>query len=134
MKTNNTNIPEYTSYPKQFAPYKWYKPLLEIILATAAIFIVGLIIGCAAIGAARGSGVDIKGIFSGGYDDLNIYSTLGAIVTLAPVAMMLPGTFIGIRLVNSRPFSSISSSRGGFDFKLFYLSRDKGEGPVQGRL
>ncbi|MBQ3426837.1 MAG: CPBP family intramembrane metalloprotease [Clostridia bacterium] len=120
MKTNNTNIPEYTSYPKQFAPYKWYKPLLEIILATAAIFIVGLIIGCAAIGAARGSGVDIKGIFSGGYDDLNIYSTLGAIVTLAPVAMMLPGTFIGIRLVNSRPFSSISSSRGGFDFKLFF--------------
>ncbi|MBR0365542.1 MAG: CPBP family intramembrane metalloprotease [Clostridia bacterium] len=113
-------MPEYTSYPKQFAPYKWYKPLLEMILAAVFILIIGAIITYSALGVARGTGIDIKGMIAGGYDDLNIYSTFGAIVTLAPIAMMLPGTFIGNRLVNSRPFSSLSSSRGGFDFKLLF--------------
>lgn len=120
MKTKNNIVPEYTSYPRHFTPYKWYKPLLVIILTAAFVLIVGNIIVSVSLVIARGSGVDTSGMLSGGYDNLNIYSTIGALVTLAPIAVVLPGLFVGNRIVNSRPFSSISSSRGGFDFKLFF--------------
>ena len=29
---SNANLPDYLSYPKQFIPYKWYKPLLTLLL------------------------------------------------------------------------------------------------------
>ena len=120
MQEKKRIVPEYTSYPRQFAPYKWYKPLLVLILTTAFILIVGNIIVAVSLGIAQVAGVDTGGILSGGYDNLNIYSAVGALVTLAPIAVMLPGVFVGNRIVNSRPFSSISSSRGGFDFKLLF--------------
>ena len=118
MQENKQIVAEYTSYPRQFAPYKWYKPLLVIILATVFSYIVGTIIALVSYYVARGAGADISGLNNVSYDNLNIYSTVGALVTLAPIAVMLPGVFVGNRIVNSRPFSSISSSRGGFDFKV----------------
>ena len=120
MQENKRIVPEYTSYPRQFAPYKWYKPLLVLILTALLIFTAGMIIVYASLNVAQGAGADVSGMNNFGYDNLNIYSAVGALVTLAPIAVMLPGVFVGNRLVNSRPFSSISSSRGGFDFKLLF--------------
>ena len=35
---NNSNVRDYLSYPKQFLPYKWYKPLLVTLLGGAFFF------------------------------------------------------------------------------------------------
>jgi len=120
LKMKISLVPEYTSYPKRFAAYKWFKPLLAILIAAIFIFVSGMVLVYSATGIAGAMGMDVSGVLGGGYDNLNIYSALGAIVTLASVAVMLPGVLIGNRIVNSRPFSSISSSRGGFDFKVFF--------------
>ena len=56
----------------------------------------------------------------GGYDTLDAYTPLGAVLTLGGVAIMLPAVILGNRIVKARPASSISSSRGGFDFAVFF--------------
>jgi len=112
MKQNN-NIPEYTSYPKKFLAYRWYKPLLTVILSVIALYALNLIliIPIRFIAGYQGGG---------GYDNLDVSSVPGALTTLGAVAVMTLAVFIGNSIVRSRPFSSYSSSRGGFDFKVFF--------------
>lgn len=57
---------------------------------------------------------------SGGYDGFDAYSPVGAIMSLGSIAVLIPSLMIGNRLINSRPFSSYSSSRGGFNFVEFF--------------
>ena len=109
----NNNIPEYTSYPKKFLAYKWYKPLLTVIFSALAYFIINAIL---VIPARLLTGYQI----GGGYDNLDVYSGPGAVTVLGSVAAMTLGVLIGNSIVKSRPFSSYSSTRGGFDFKVFF--------------
>ncbi|WP_296873086.1 CPBP family intramembrane glutamic endopeptidase [uncultured Methanobrevibacter sp.] len=56
-------------------------------------------------------------LVSGGYEALN--SELGEIITDLGIIMIIPSLYIATKIVGDRPFSSYSSSRGGWNFKLF---------------
>ena len=120
MIRTNASIPDYLSYPKRFLPYKWYKPLLVLLLGVlvwsltggALIFLNPSIIEALRTGATGG----------GGYDNLDGYTPLGALTSFGCVALFLPALMIANRIVNARPFSSYSSSRGGFNWAAFFKS------------
>lgn len=121
MSSNQTTkVPAYLPYQKQFTPYKWYKPLLAtlvgigfFIVFSIALMIIGEII-------AANQGYDLQKLVFGGYDTLDAYTPLGAVLTLGGVAIMLPAVILGNKIINARPVSSVSSSRGGFDFAVFF--------------
>lgn len=121
MTSNQTTkVPAYLPYQKQFTPYKWYKPLLATLVGIGfymAFSIVLLIIGEI---IAVNQGYDLQKLVYGGYDTLDAYTPLGAVLTLGGVAIMLPAVLLGNRIINARSVSSVSSSRGGFDFAVFF--------------
>ena len=115
-----SKAPAYLPYQKQFTPYKWYKPLLATLVGiglfvafSVVLMIIGEII-------ATNQGYDLQKLLLGGYDTLDAYTPLGAILSLGGVAIMLPAVILGNKIVKARPASSVSSSRGGFDFAVFF--------------
>ena len=121
---SNANIPDYTSYPKLFSPYKWYKPLLTILIGAAVWFLLGspfTFLTTATLEAIK-NGTSVAAAAKGGYDGFDAYSVLGALANFGAIAMFLPAILIANRIVNARPFSSYSSSRGGFNWAAFFKS------------
>lgn len=121
MKVSNSSAaPDYLTYPKRFAAYKWYKPLLVILVGGAIYFgfLMALSIFCSVFAASRG--VDLMQSAASGYDKLDAYSALGALLSLGSIAIAIPALMLGNRIINYRSFSSYSSSRSGFDFAVFF--------------
>ncbi|MBR1481547.1 MAG: CPBP family intramembrane metalloprotease [Ruminococcus sp.] len=116
----SANIPAYFPYPKQFTPYKWYKPLLTALLMIVFFFVFSTIVGLIGSVLASAQGVNPVELMQGGYDHMDAYSVHGAITSLGSIAMFLPALLLANRIVNARSFSSYSSSRGGFDFGVFF--------------
>ena len=111
----NNEISDYITFPRSFEKYRWYKPIL--------VFIVGLIISIILMGiiilAFYGAyGMDfLRSISTGGYEVLN--TELGQIIIDLGVIVLLPSLYIATKIVRDRPFSSYSSSRGGWNTKLY---------------
>lgn len=121
---SNANIPDYLSYPKKFLPYKWYKLLLVMLLGIVVWMFIGApfaFFNPAAMEAIK-NGTSVASGVSGGYDSLDTYSPFGAISTFGGIAMFTLAILIANRIVNARPFSSYSSSRGGFAWGAFFKS------------
>lgn len=119
---NNSNVRDYLSYPKQFLPYKWFKPLLVTLLGGAFFFVFTTVLSIIGYVIATIQGYSTQAFMAsltGGYDGFDAYSPVGAIMSLGSIACFIPALLIGNRIVNSRPFSSYSSSRGGFNFVVF---------------
>lgn len=119
---NNLSLSEYPSYPKRFSPYKWYKPLLVLLLAGAFYLVFSTIISIIGGVAASFQGYDITSIVTGGYKNFDAYSAPGALMSLGNIAAFIPSILIANRIVNARPFSSYSSAMGGFRFAEFFKS------------
>lgn len=120
MQTNQTNkVPGYLAYPKEFTPYKAYKPILVTLAAVGFYFLFLIVLTIISCVAAINQGYDIQSFIASGYDSLDAYSPLGSVMSLGSVALLLPSLMLGNRIVNARPFSSYSSSRGGFGFAVF---------------
>ena len=120
---NNSNVRDYLSYPKQFLPYKWFKPLLVTLLGGAFFFVFTVVLSIIGFVLAVSQGYSPQSFMAsltGGYDGFDAYSPVGAIMSLGSIALFIPSLMIGNRLINSRPFSSYSSSRGGFNFVEFF--------------
>lgn len=104
---------EYTTYPRRFATYKWYKPLL-----VGAMFIVFLLICITAVDliskAAFGSIVTDTG-----YDDMDFFTAAGAFSNGAKAAVVIPCLILAALIVKDRPVSSYWSSMGGWRWKVF---------------
>lgn len=121
---SNAAIPDYLSYPKKFLPYKWYKPLLTVLLSAVFFGLIGgpiSFLNPSAMEAIK-NGTSVSAALEGGYDNLDVYSPLGALVTFGGIAAFLLAILIANRIVNARPFSSYSSSRGGFAWGAFFKS------------
>ena len=109
---------EYPTYGRQFLAYKWYKPLLVIlvfmffyiILATALDIGVKLLTGYS----------NELNTLSDYYDTMDMTNIYQQITSLGGVAMMIPSLWIASKIVRDRPFSSYSSSRGGWNSKVFW--------------
>ena len=104
---------EYTTYPRQFPSYRWYKPLLVgllfvvfmLVLMFAADFISTLIFGVTADSA--------------GYDDMDLYTAAGAFKNCLMAIIPIPALFLAAGIVRDRPISSYLSSMGGWRWKIF---------------
>ncbi|MBQ7446789.1 MAG: CPBP family intramembrane metalloprotease [Eubacterium sp.] len=125
MKVNNnqqnqTTNKEYNyfTYPRNFVPYKWAKPILVFILFIVIYLILSTLIAFA-IGA---SGYNITGLIGGGYDAMEVTTARGALLSVGTVSLMLPVLAFAIFVVKDRPYSSYSSARGGWNYKIFFLS------------
>lgn len=103
----------YCAYPRAFQSYRWYKPPLTLLLAGLFTFLPLVAVGVALglLGYAMPS--------TSGYDSFDVYTAPGAIYTLGLIALFLPALWLAAKLRRDRPFSSYSSVRGGWDFRLF---------------
>ncbi len=82
--------------------------IVFLILQTLIIAIFGIIYGFDVISP----------LMSGGYDSLN--SEVGRYIGYLSIAIFIPSIYIASRIVRDRPFSSYSSSRGGWNWKLYF--------------
>lgn len=112
----NTEISEYITFPRTFEKYKWYKPILVLILSLVIMIILQIIMTLA-FSQIYGWKF-IMSIANGGYEVLN--TEIGEIYTDLSVIIMIPSLYIASKIVKDRPFSSYASSRGGWNYKLYF--------------
>ncbi|MBP3791741.1 MAG: CPBP family intramembrane metalloprotease [Methanobrevibacter sp.] len=108
-------ISEYTTFPRTFEKYRWYKPILVFIIG-AIIFLILSLILTAVFSAIYGDNIMYQ-LMHGGYEIMN--TEIGEIYSHLGVAIMIPSLYLATRIVKDRPFSSYSSSRGGWNRNLY---------------
>ena len=116
MNENSEKFPDYVTYARTFEKYKWYRPLLVIIIAAVIFFILQLVV-VGVLGVFYGWDY-IVSLAQGGYNTLT--SEAGSLVGFLTIVTFVPSLFIASRIVKDRPFSSYSSSRGGWNWKLYF--------------
>ena len=124
---DNSNAKEhsYPTYGRQFRSYRWYKPIFVFILFAIFFLLAGMVL---VLIVAGGSGVGLDGIvgdttnnvFSDGYDDMDLANAWQTVGTLGSVVVMIPALWLASKIVRDRPFSSYSSSRGGWNHRVFW--------------
>ncbi|XME02309.1 lysostaphin resistance A-like protein [Lachnospiraceae bacterium C1.1] len=122
VKGNENNYGDYITYSAKLEGYKWYKPILAMLLTGlfAFIFINIIVVIVVIIVINDGMQVaEIMGMIRGGYDGFNTYTAWGAIYSCGTLASILPAMMIAGKILKWRPMSTYSSSRGGWDMKLF---------------
>lgn len=122
MSENDTPTYDYVTFPRQFLAYKWYKPILVALLTFVFMLVFQMILvfaGLAWIVASTGT-LDLSIVDS--ISDLGSsihYTGPGTLMVIGGVATMLPALVLAILIVRDRPFSSYSSSRGGWNWGAF---------------
>ena len=105
---------EYTTYPRRFDAYRWYKPVLVGLLMVLfdAIMNLGLIdlLTKLLFGTV---------VSSTGYDDMDFFSAAGAFNNGAAAAAVILCLILAALIVKDRPLSSYFSSMGGWRWKVF---------------
>ena len=114
--TMNAKISDYITFSKTFENYRWYKAIFVFIVS----FIIMLILGVLIVGVFYlVIGPDfLKSVFHGGYEALN--SPMNILFTDLLIIIFIPSLYLASKVVKDRPFSSYSSSRGGWNFKLYF--------------
>ncbi len=111
----------YVTYPRTFEKYRWFKPIIEAVLSGILYVVAVVIIVCAIYATTPYTGLQFDiSTLTGGYDTMDAYSVTGAILSLGGLAVMIPILWLVLKITKSRPFSSLSSSRGnGWSGKVF---------------
>lgn len=109
---------DYITFPRQFLSYRWYKPLLVLVLGFVFTFLFQIALMIAA-GIWAGD-IDFVLGLGESYDDMDVYTGPGALFELGAIAVMLPALALAVLIVRDRPFSSYSSSRGGWNWGAFF--------------
>ncbi len=117
MSENENKFPDYVTFPRTFEKYKWYKPLITIVLVIILYFIFEFILTYI-FGAAYGDNI-IDSVANGGYETLNT-TDVSVYFSYLSIAIFLPIIYIVSKIVHDRPFSSYASSRGGWNWKLYF--------------
>ncbi len=113
--TINDKISDYITFPKTFENYRWYKPILVFIISSIIMIILSVI--TLFVFTQIFGWEFIKTVLGGGYEALNgaeniFFSDLMIII-------FIPSLYLASKIVKDRPFSSYSSSRGGWNYKLY---------------
>ena len=119
MKTLDTNITayEYTMFPRRFASYRWFKPVLVALLTATFTFVFQIVL---LIFATLFAGdPNFISTIGEGYNDMNAFTGPGALVEIGGIATLLPALALAVLIVRDRPYSSYSSSRGGWNWGVF---------------
>ena len=116
MSENDNKFPEYITFPRTFEKYKWYKPLLVLVIG-AIVYLILQTLVMVIFGIDYGFDA-ISPLVRGGYSSLN--SEVGSYISYLSVAIFIPSIYVASKIVRDRPFSSYSSSRGGWNWKLYF--------------
>ena len=108
-------ISEYITFPRTFEKYRWYKPILVFIIGAIIFLILNLLL-IAVFYAICGENLMVQ-LLHGGYEVMN--SEIGEIYSHLAIAIMIPSLYLATKIVKDRPFSSYSSSRGGWNTQLY---------------
>ncbi len=126
IDSSNAGEHSYPIYGRQFKSYKWYKPVIVGILFVVLYLLFALLLSAAVTVAVSFKTTPddivsvIQTIFATGYDSMDLANPLQSIVSLGNVAVMIPALWLASVIVRDRPFSSYSSSRGGWSGKVFW--------------
>ena len=104
---------DFTTYPRRFLAYRWYKPLLTGLLFILFYFLLASLVYLIT------STVFHTTVSVTGYDDMKFYSTAGAFFNSAMGAVYIPALLLAAFFVKDRPLSSYFSSMGGWRWKIF---------------
>lgn len=115
----------YPTYGRQFLAYRWYKPILTGLLFAIfyLLLTVALVIGMGVLQGIQTGNPDLTELFEQmqlGYDGMDLSDPMQCIYSLGGVAIMIPALWLASLIVRDRPFSSYSSSRGGWSSKVFW--------------
>ena len=105
---------EYTTFPRAFVTYAWFKPLLVALLTAAfTLMIIGItvLIGLLWLGDPGLMGEVLTNSTSAYF-----YSGPGLLIAAGGVAGFLPALALAERIVRGRPFSSYSSMTSAYPF------------------
>lgn len=117
MIENENKFPDYVTFPRTFEKYKCYKPLITIVLVAILYFVFNTILTWV-FQAIYGTNV-IDGVVNGGYETLNA-SDVSVYYSYLSMVIFAPAIYIASKIVGYRPFSSYSSSRGGWNWKIYF--------------
>lgn len=117
MNDNENKFPDYITFPRTFENYKWYKPLLVLVLAAILYFVFISIMNEVFTMIYGFSTIDA--VITGGYEALN-ESDVSIYYSFLSMALTIPALYIASKIVRDRPFSSYSSSRGGWNWKIYF--------------
>jgi hypothetical protein len=112
----NEEISDYVTFPKTFDKYRWYKPILVCVVGLIITLILGVMVATAFYLIM---GLDfLKFVLSGGYEALA--SPVAILLTDLLIIIFIPSLYLASKVIKDRPFSSYSSSRGGWNFRLYF--------------
>ena len=111
-----TEKSDFIRLPETFENYRWYKPILVFIIATVIYVILTLML-TAVFEVAYGEHFTVS-VLNGGYEVMN--SELGQIFSDLGIIIIIPSLYIASKIVKDRPFSSYVSSRGGWNYRLYF--------------
>ena len=126
IDSSNAKEHSYPIYGRQFKSYKWYKPVIVgVLFFIFYLLFAGLLMAGMVFIAGQGATPDVlierlKSMFANSYDDMELADAMQSIVSLGSVAVMIPALWLASAIVRDRPFSSYSSSRGGWSSKVFW--------------
>ena len=107
----------YATYPRRFMGYKWYKPILfAFVMAAIALSFISVL---SFIAGVFSQDPNFISNVQKGYDGMDVYTLSGCLIQLGALASFIPAIKITSLIINDRPFSSYSSSRGGWNWKIF---------------
>ncbi|MBE6128746.1 MAG: CPBP family intramembrane metalloprotease [Erysipelotrichaceae bacterium] len=104
---------DFTTYPRNFKAYRWFKPILAGLLFVVFYFLFASLVYLVTSLAFHTT------VTSTGYDNLDFYSAAGAFFNCTIEAIYIPAFLLAALIVKDRPFSSYLSSMGGWRWKIF---------------
>ena len=113
---------DFLTYPRRFLSYRWYKPLLVALLTVLFAILFSILIFVPVGFFSAVSSGDTSSVVSAatGYDSMRVGSFTDAVSGFAGLAVFIPALALAAKIVKDRPFSSYSSSRGGWNWKIFF--------------
>lgn len=109
----------YITVSRNYKTYRWYKPLLTGVLTLVLFYVFVSIISAIVSMQLMWANLEPSEYVIVDYDSLDAYSAAGAFLSIGSMAVLLPALFIAVLIVRDRPFSSYSSSRGGWNNRSF---------------
>lgn len=124
MDRENAPIPEYTTYPRKLEKYSWSRPLLTALMTFVFFLALSILIYVICYFYQRPDigFIDYLGSLNKTtYDSLNNYSVPGVLRSMGMAAILLPSLALGLLVTKERSIKTVSSSRGGWNHKLFFM-------------
>jgi membrane protease YdiL (CAAX protease family) len=110
---------DFTTYPKTFEGYKWYKPIL-VLVVSVIIYAIFIFLAVEAWGLFASIIGPLSSPSQGNVMDG--FDTFYGIFSSVLIALAIPALYLATKIVRDRPFSSYLTSVGRWDWVIFAKS------------